>query len=89
MKRSIAASIRPLLAGLLSRARTRARGATLLVGTVRDDRRERLRRRSVVVQTAGGEEVPGEDPAELIREVLNVEREIADGLEKLLKGIEA
>jgi len=34
------------------------------------------------------EEVPDEDPAELIREVLKVEREIADGLEKLLSEVE-
>jgi hypothetical protein len=77
------------LAGLLSRARSWARGATLLVGTVWDDRRERLRRRSVVVQTAGGEEVPGEDPGELIGEVFAIEREITTGIEKLLKEIEA
>lgn len=35
-----------------------------------------------------GEKVPDEDPAELIRETLAIEREIADGLEKLLKEIE-
>jgi len=35
------------------------------------------------------ERVPDEDPAELIREVLAIEREIADGLEKLLREIEA
>jgi type I restriction enzyme M protein len=35
-----------------------------------------------------GEKAPGEDPAELIRETLAIEREIADGLEKLLKEIE-
>ncbi len=34
------------------------------------------------------ESVPDEDPAELIREVLAIEREITDGLEKLLKEIE-
>jgi type I restriction enzyme M protein len=32
---------------------------------------------------------PEEDPAELIREVLTLEREIVDGLEKLLKEVEA
>jgi type I restriction enzyme M protein len=36
-----------------------------------------------------GENVPDEDPAELIRDVLKIEREIADGLEKLLEEIEA
>lgn len=36
-----------------------------------------------------GEEVPDEDPAELIREVLTIERDIAEGLEKLLREIEA
>ncbi len=36
-----------------------------------------------------GEKVPDEDPAELIRETLVIEREIADGLEKLLKEIES
>jgi type I restriction enzyme M protein len=35
------------------------------------------------------EQVPEEDPAELIREVLALEREIMDGLEKLLKEVEA
>ena len=34
------------------------------------------------------EEVPDEDPAELIREVLAIEREIAAGLEKLLEEVE-
>ena len=34
------------------------------------------------------EKVPDEDPAELIRETLAIERKIADGLEKLLKEIE-
>jgi len=36
-----------------------------------------------------GEEVPDEDPAELIREVLAIEREITKGLEELLSEIEA
>lgn len=36
-----------------------------------------------------GEEVPDEDPAEVIREVLAIEGEIATGLEKLLKEIES
>lgn len=36
-----------------------------------------------------GEKAPDEDPAALIREVLATEREIADGLEKLLEEIEA
>jgi len=36
-----------------------------------------------------GEEVSDEDPVELIREVLDVERELVDDLEKLLKEIEA
>ncbi len=36
-----------------------------------------------------GEAVPEEDPAKLIREVLAIEREIQDGLEKLLREIEA
>ena len=35
------------------------------------------------------ENAPEEDPAELIREVLTIEREIVDGLEKLLKEVEA
>lgn len=35
-----------------------------------------------------GEKPPDEDPAELIRETLAIEREITDGLEKLLKEIE-
>jgi len=34
------------------------------------------------------EQAPDEDPAELIREVLAIEREITTGLEKLLKEIE-
>ena len=34
------------------------------------------------------EPVPDEDPAELIREVLAIEREITDGLEKLLTEVE-
>jgi type I restriction enzyme M protein len=36
-----------------------------------------------------GEAVPDEDPAKLIREVLGIEREIQEGLEKLLPEIEA
>jgi type I restriction enzyme M protein len=35
------------------------------------------------------EKAPDEDPARLIREVLAIEKEIAEGLEKLLKEIEA
>jgi len=35
------------------------------------------------------EKMPDEDPTELIRETLAIEREIADGLEKLLKEIES
>jgi type I restriction enzyme M protein len=35
------------------------------------------------------EEVPDEDPADLIREVLKIEQEITEGLEKLLKDVEA
>jgi type I restriction enzyme M protein len=35
------------------------------------------------------ENAPEEDPAELIREVLTIEREVVDGLEKLLKEVEA
>ncbi|MBW1997695.1 MAG: hypothetical protein JRJ29_06990 [Deltaproteobacteria bacterium] len=35
------------------------------------------------------EKAPDDDPAELIRETLAIELEIADGLEKLLKEIEA
>jgi type I restriction enzyme M protein len=35
------------------------------------------------------EKAPDEDPAELIRETLAIEREIAEGLEKLLKEVEA
>jgi type I restriction enzyme M protein len=35
------------------------------------------------------ERPPEEDPAELIREVLALEREITEGLEKLLQEIEA
>lgn len=35
------------------------------------------------------EKAPEEDPIQLIRETLAIEREIADGLEKLLKEIEA
>ena len=34
------------------------------------------------------QEVPDEDPAELVREVLAIEREIAEGLEKLLSVVE-
>lgn len=34
------------------------------------------------------EKAPDEDPAQLIRETLAIEREIAEGLEKLLKEIE-
>ena len=34
------------------------------------------------------EEVPDDDPADLIRDVLQIERKIADGLEKLLKDVE-
>lgn len=34
------------------------------------------------------EKAPDEDPADLIRETLEIEREIADGLEKLLREIE-
>jgi len=34
------------------------------------------------------EEVPDEDPADLIRDVLQIERDITDGLEKLLKDVE-
>lgn len=36
-----------------------------------------------------GEEVPDEDPAELIRDVLEIEQGITKGLEKLLKDVEA
>jgi hypothetical protein len=36
-----------------------------------------------------GEQAPDEDPAELVREVLAIEQEITDGLEKLLTEIEA
>ena len=32
---------------------------------------------------------PEEDPAELIREALSMEREIVEGLERLLKEVEA
>lgn len=35
------------------------------------------------------EPAPEEDPAELIREVLTIEREIVDGLEELLKEVAA
>jgi hypothetical protein len=35
------------------------------------------------------EQAPEKDLAELIREVLTLEREIMDGLEKLLKEVEA
>jgi len=35
------------------------------------------------------EKVPDDDPAELIRETLAIEREITDGLEKLLREVEA
>ena len=34
------------------------------------------------------EAVPDEDPAQLIREVLTIEKEITQGLQKLLKEIE-
>jgi hypothetical protein len=34
-------------------------------------------------------QAPEEDPAELIREVLTLEWEIVEGLEKLLKEVEA
>jgi len=36
-----------------------------------------------------GEEVPDEDPADLIREVIAIEKEITVGFEKLLKDVEA
>ncbi|MFC1788606.1 N-6 DNA methylase [Thermodesulfobacteriota bacterium] len=36
-----------------------------------------------------GEEVPDEDPVDLIREVMTIEKEITVGLEKLLKELEA
>ena len=36
-----------------------------------------------------GEEVPDDDPADLIREVMEIEKEITAGLEKLLKDVEA
>lgn len=35
------------------------------------------------------DEVPDEDPANLIRDLLKIERDIAEGLEKLLKDVEA
>ncbi|HXF91416.1 MAG TPA: hypothetical protein VNK46_01570 [Nitrospiraceae bacterium] len=35
------------------------------------------------------EKPPEEDPAQLIREVLAIEREITAGLEKLLKDVES
>jgi hypothetical protein len=35
------------------------------------------------------EQVSEEGPADLIREVLTIEREITEGLEKLLKEVEA
>lgn len=34
-----------------------------------------------------GEDISDEDPAELIREVLGLEKQLVDGLEKLLKGV--
>jgi hypothetical protein len=34
------------------------------------------------------EKAPDEDPAELIRETLTIEREITEGLERLLKKVE-
>ena len=36
-----------------------------------------------------GEEVPDEDPAELIRDVLGMETEITEGLQRLLRDVEA
>ena len=36
-----------------------------------------------------GEKVPDEDPADLILEVMEIEKEITAGLEKLLKDVEA
>jgi type I restriction enzyme M protein len=36
-----------------------------------------------------GEKVPDEDPADLIREVMTIEKEIITGFEKLLKDVEA
>jgi len=36
-----------------------------------------------------GEEVPEEDPADLIREMMKIEKKISTGLEKLLKDVEA
>ena len=36
-----------------------------------------------------GDDVPDEDPAALIREVTALEREIQDGLEKLLADVES
>jgi type I restriction enzyme M protein len=35
------------------------------------------------------EKAPDDDPAELIRETLAIEREIEEGLEKLLREVEA
>jgi type I restriction enzyme M protein len=35
-----------------------------------------------------GEKPPDEDPAQLIRDTLAIEREIAEGLEKLLREVE-
>jgi hypothetical protein len=35
------------------------------------------------------EQAPEEHPSKLIREVLSLEREIVEGLEKLLKEVEA
>ena len=50
---------------------------------------QRRQPRGVPLQVARGDSTPDEDPVELIRQVLGIEREIADGLEKLLREIEA
>ena len=53
------------------------------------DEGQRLQPRDLPLQAARDESTPDEKPAELIREVLGIEREIADGLAKLLREIEA
>jgi len=55
-------------------------------------RRVALRSVSVLIEgdtRTGAEQVPDEDPAELTREVLRIEKEIIGGLEKLLREIQA
>ena len=61
--------------------RSRARGAGVKTSVLV------FRRPATGPAEARAETVPDEDPAELIREVLAIEREITAGLEKLLDEV--